>query len=184
MAKAVFQNGEFTNPRTRFPARRHAGLMRSWWLAAFSIGCAALYFQAGKKRDAAISEISYRLQEMEKEKLIACQSKEDLQTRLCSQNDPAWIELVLMRDLGVVPEGWIKVHFIPAESSCDGAAVYRNTLKNRELGKKEAQIWASGSSDIAKGQGANEDLKDATNPVLPKTASSGCFCINTSILET
>lgn len=67
--------------------------------------------QKSRGRDAAISELSFRLQEMEKIKAIAIQEREDLQLRLHSQGDPAWIEMVLMRDLGVVPEGWIKVQF-------------------------------------------------------------------------
>jgi hypothetical protein len=35
----------------------------------------------------------------------------DLEDRIASQNDPGWIEMVLIRELGVVPEGFLKVHF-------------------------------------------------------------------------
>jgi hypothetical protein len=48
---------------------------------------------------------------MEMEKLKAVETREDLELRIASQNDPAWIEMVLVRDLGVVPEGFLKVHF-------------------------------------------------------------------------
>lgn len=48
---------------------------------------------------------------MEIELSQALQNKEDLQLRIASQNDPAWIEMVLIRELGVVPEGFLKVHF-------------------------------------------------------------------------
>ncbi|MDE3047241.1 MAG: hypothetical protein KGI83_02705 [Verrucomicrobiota bacterium] len=48
---------------------------------------------------------------MENEKAQVLQIKEDLQLRIASQNDPAWIEMVLIRELGVVPEGFLKVHF-------------------------------------------------------------------------
>lgn len=30
-----------------------------------------------------------------------------------SQSDPAWVELMLMKNLGLVPEGQIKVFFDP-----------------------------------------------------------------------
>lgn len=63
----------------------------------------------GKKR--ALSELSFRLEEMNKEKHLALQKKDELCLRIASQDDPAWIEVVLMRDLGVVPEGWLKVYF-------------------------------------------------------------------------
>jgi len=90
-----------------------AALLRSWWVFLFLLGSLGFYFQASHKRDSALSELSFRLQEMEKEKLIACQERDELQLCLQSQSDPAWCELILMRDLGVVPEGWIKVHFTP-----------------------------------------------------------------------
>lgn len=38
---------------------------------------------------------------------------EDLALQIRSQQDPAWVEMVLLRELGVVPEGWLKVHFAP-----------------------------------------------------------------------
>jgi hypothetical protein len=48
---------------------------------------------------------------MQKEKCAALQNRELLQLQIVSQSDPSWIEMILMRDLGVVPEGWLKVHF-------------------------------------------------------------------------
>jgi len=43
--------------------------------------------------------------------MVAMEKNEDYHLRLASQSDPAWIEMILMRDLGVVPEGFLKVHF-------------------------------------------------------------------------
>lgn len=48
---------------------------------------------------------------MEKERYLALLEKEHLQLKIASFDDPAWIEMILMRDLGVVPEGYLKVHF-------------------------------------------------------------------------
>ncbi|MBS0625033.1 MAG: hypothetical protein JSS32_03185 [Verrucomicrobia bacterium] len=86
-------------------------IQRSWWVVAFSAVVGLIYMHALKDRNAALAEISFRFQEMEKERFMVLQEKEDLQLRIASQNDPAWIEMVLMREIGVVPEGWIKVHF-------------------------------------------------------------------------
>ncbi len=88
----------------------------SWWVVAFcSISC-FVYFQSLKEKNAAVRELAFRLQEMEKEKILAFQEKEELHLRIASQNDSGWIETILMRDLGVVPEGYLKVHFRKPES--------------------------------------------------------------------
>lgn len=57
------------------------------------------------------NEIAKLQEEREKQKAI----NEDLKLRVNSQNDPSWIELVLMRELGLVPKGKIKVHFTNKE---------------------------------------------------------------------
>ena len=80
-------------------------------MIAFCTVCVAVALHAANDRNAALSEVSFRLQEMEKEKQIAIQEREELTACLQSESDPAWTELVLMKELGVVPEGWIKVHF-------------------------------------------------------------------------
>ncbi len=84
---------------------------RFWWIGGFCLFCTTWYCHAASRRDAALEEVSFRLQEMEKEKLLASQEQEDLQLRLQSESDPAWVEMILMKELGVVPEGWVKVHF-------------------------------------------------------------------------
>jgi hypothetical protein len=74
-------------------------------------GCLAAYLPARENRQSAISDAEFRLSETEKEIRGALAERDELISRLQSQDDPAWIEIVLMRDLGVVPDGWIKVHF-------------------------------------------------------------------------
>jgi hypothetical protein len=48
---------------------------------------------------------------MQKEYLYAVVENDDLSMQIASQTDPAWVELVLLREMGVVPEGYLKVHF-------------------------------------------------------------------------
>ena len=50
---------------------------------------------------------------MSKEFLL--EEKEDLKLQINSQKDPAWIELTLMKGLGLVPEGQLKVYFTKDE---------------------------------------------------------------------
>ncbi|OGN65090.1 MAG: hypothetical protein A3E80_03755 [Chlamydiae bacterium RIFCSPHIGHO2_12_FULL_49_9] len=84
---------------------------KSWWVVLFCLTTGFAYFDVVKEKKAALRELAFRLGEMEKEKILALQEKEDLQLRIASESDPSWIEMILMRDLGVVPEGFLKVHF-------------------------------------------------------------------------
>ncbi|PIS03027.1 MAG: hypothetical protein COT85_03080 [Chlamydiae bacterium CG10_big_fil_rev_8_21_14_0_10_42_34] len=84
---------------------------RSWWVVSFCLTCCLVYFHFMSEKKAAVAHMTLKLEEMQQEKWRAIQKKEDLELRIASQNDPAWIEMILMRDLGVVPEGFLKVHF-------------------------------------------------------------------------
>lgn len=84
---------------------------RSWWVVIFCVSSGLVHVHFLKEKKGALQQLNLRLEEMGKEKWLALQKKEDLQLRIASQNDPAWIEMILMRDLGVVPEGFLKVHF-------------------------------------------------------------------------
>jgi hypothetical protein len=83
----------------------------NWWVVAFCAITAVIHFHFIKEKKDALCHLNGRLQEMEMEKVLVLERREDLELRIASQNDPAWIEMVLMRDLGVVPEGFLKVHF-------------------------------------------------------------------------
>lgn len=86
-------------------------VLKSWWVVAFCSLVAVGYAQAMKGRNSTLAELQFRMTEMEKEKRLALLEKEDLNDRIASQGDPAWIEMVLLKELGVVPEGFLKVHF-------------------------------------------------------------------------
>jgi hypothetical protein len=81
-----------------------------WLLLVLGL-CAGYYYQFIRPKNKEIQALQYRLRELEKEKDHLSCEKEDLKLRIESQNDPAWIEMVLMKELGVVPEGYVKVHF-------------------------------------------------------------------------
>ncbi len=85
---------------------------KGWsWVLAFSLVCLCVYGQAMKKKSALASELKGKILSLQHESSLLSAEREQLQLEIASQNDPAWIELVLMRHLGVVPEGQVKVHF-------------------------------------------------------------------------
>ncbi len=88
-------------------------LKQWWWVGLFCVSVAFAYSQAIKKKKAVFAEYTGLLSSLEKTKHDLILEKEKLTLRIASQEDPAWIEMILMRDLGVVPEGYLKVYFRP-----------------------------------------------------------------------
>lgn len=52
-----------------------------------------------------------KLSDIQIEKEAALNQQQDLRLQIISQQDPAWIELTLMKGLGLVPEGQQKILF-------------------------------------------------------------------------
>ena len=88
-----------------------ACFVRSWWVFLFVVLCYGLYSQGMHKKKAAQRELLTRLEEYQAQKIQALEEQEDFLLQIQSQTDPAWIEMILMKKLGVVPEGQTKVYF-------------------------------------------------------------------------
>ncbi len=86
-------------------------LSQSWWVIAVCAVTGLTYYHFMKDKKAALQELAVRLEQTETNKHLQLEKRDDLHLRIASQSDPAWIEMVLIRDLGVVPEGFLKVHF-------------------------------------------------------------------------
>ena len=84
-----------------------------WWVILFILLCFVLYEQGIKERDREFLKLSEHLKSLQQEREVAMTLKEDLLLQINSQSDPAWVELLLMKGLGVVPEGQTKVFFSP-----------------------------------------------------------------------
>lgn len=84
---------------------------RNWWMVLFCLFTLVSAFHFLKEKQAALSQLALRQKTMEAEKKACFELQDELTLRIASQSDPAWIEMILMRDLGVVPEGFLKVHF-------------------------------------------------------------------------
>lgn len=84
-------------------------------ITLFSILCLACYSQALHKKEQICEALQAQIQDLEKNKELYLSQQEDLLLQIHSQEDPAWIEMVLKKRLGVVPEGQMKVYFKKAE---------------------------------------------------------------------
>lgn len=84
---------------------------RLWWVFAFAILTFGLYEQTSRKLLRAIEKLSSRKNELQKAICMAENEQEELKLQVLSQSDPAWIELSLIKGLGLVPEGYTKIYF-------------------------------------------------------------------------
>jgi hypothetical protein len=92
-------------------------ITHSWWVILFFLFSFITYEQSVKSKKREIFLHQTKLLSLEKEKQKELKENEDLNLMVNSLSDPNWIELILMRDLGVVPEGKVKVHFTSKEQS-------------------------------------------------------------------
>ncbi len=91
-------------------------IFKCWWVILFCLLCACLYEQGRKKIDLEYQKLHrqlIRLQTIREDKL---KLKEELMLKINSQSDPDFVELLLMKELGVVPEGQIKFFFNNVEN--------------------------------------------------------------------
>ncbi len=86
-------------------------IAQNWWVALFISLCALVYFNSVSKKNEVLSALERRMDSLNAEKTLLLQEKEDLLLQVNSQSDPAWIQLTLMKGLGLVPEGQLKVYF-------------------------------------------------------------------------
>jgi hypothetical protein len=84
-----------------------------WWVIAFIIACSILFEQSLKEKSHIYQELTEQLTQLQKAKAEAIVQQHDLLLQINSQNDPAWIELTLIRELGLIPEGQQKIYFYP-----------------------------------------------------------------------
>lgn len=82
-----------------------------WWVVLFILLCYMSYEQGIRSRNMDFAKLSIQLTELQEQQKVALAFQEDLRLQINSQSDPDWIELTLMKGLGLVPEGQVKVYF-------------------------------------------------------------------------
>lgn len=85
------------------------------WVLLFMVGCCFMYLQAMNKKKRVVEVLKCQLYALQSEKQVLLEEKKELTLQIHSQEDPAWIELTLMKGLGLVPEGQLKVYFTKDE---------------------------------------------------------------------
>jgi hypothetical protein len=86
--------------------------IRSWWVALFLLGCYLCYNHGQEIRNQDFDKLHVQYLELQKERARAYALRESLTLQVNSQSDPEWVELTLMKGLGLVPEGSTKVIFV------------------------------------------------------------------------
>ena len=74
---------------------------------------ALFFWQNSRKTYFVAADLEQRLSEIIEQKRVVVMERDDLLLQIQSQKDPQWIELVLRRRLGLIPEGQTKVYFEP-----------------------------------------------------------------------
>ena len=70
-----------------------------------------MYWNGMCEKESVYVDLQKRMGSVRNEIFVAAAERDELLRQLHSQSDPEWIELVLMKRLGLVPEGQIKVYF-------------------------------------------------------------------------
>ncbi len=91
----------------------HSLFIRSWWVIAFMLFCGIIYEQGLKERNKLYQQLTEQYGALLQEKHKVLDQQQNLQLQINSQSDLAWVELALMKGLGLVPEGQQKVYFYP-----------------------------------------------------------------------
>ena len=80
-------------------------------MVLFCLLCYGLYWNGMYKKQVQERDLSERFCVLEEGLNSALKQREELLLQIRSQQDPLWIEMMLMKELGVVPEGQTKVYF-------------------------------------------------------------------------
>lgn len=95
--------------------------LKSWWLILFVVACYAFYERGLREYTNDFSKLQHQYLDLQKEKALASSQQENLTLQINSQSDPDWVELTLIKDLGVVAEGQTKVLFTDRQELLESA---------------------------------------------------------------
>lgn len=85
--------------------------LRCWWVILFCLIVLSMYEQGRKRINVEYQKLHSQLIQTEALKNQKLNLQEELLLKLNSQSDPDFVELLLMKELGVVPEGHLKFFF-------------------------------------------------------------------------
>lgn len=85
--------------------------LRFWWTMLFLVFCYGFYLHGMEGKRKSFAELEKKADQLHKQLALAHAERQELLLQLQSQADPSWTELLMMKHLGMVPEGQIKVYF-------------------------------------------------------------------------
>lgn len=86
-------------------------IIRSWWTILFIALTFIIFVKIYSDQSIHYHLLQDELMKLQTAKDKATATNNHLIKEIDSQNDPCWVELILKRELGVVPEGQTKVYF-------------------------------------------------------------------------
>lgn len=87
-------------------------LIKSWWTLLFMFICFIFYNRALCYKQEEQRKLTNKLTAIEAATKLELVKQEDLKLQIVSQEDPDFIELTLIRRLGLIPKGTTKIHFV------------------------------------------------------------------------
>lgn len=81
------------------------------WVVLFLVVAALFYVQGMQTKEAEYLRLQEKITVLEAQLNKVIAEKEELELEIKSEDDPKWIELMLKKNLGLVPEGETKVYF-------------------------------------------------------------------------
>lgn len=87
--------------------------LRFWWVVLFLLLCYMVYERAIKRLDDDKAALNRQWEQLQTQRYDAFALRQRLEREIVSKGDPAYIELLLMQELGLVPQRQVKVLFEP-----------------------------------------------------------------------
>ena len=85
--------------------------IKSWWVIFFYLLSFLIFDQAMTRKRQEQARLIERERILKERTTMALAQQKQLHMALSCQEDPFYIEMVLMKRLGLVPKGYTKVHF-------------------------------------------------------------------------
>ncbi len=84
---------------------------RCWWTILLLLFGYGFYLHSMHKQKSLFADLKEKVNLLEDQLVLASDQREDLLLQIQSQTDPAWMEILLKKHLGMVPFGQTKVYF-------------------------------------------------------------------------
>lgn len=86
-------------------------IINYWWVILFILGCGVWYEQSAQHLNRELVKLGDQLVGLKNERHYAIKIQDRLRLQIHSQSDFSWIELTLMKGLGLKPKDQTKIIF-------------------------------------------------------------------------